>query len=232
MPKILLVDDDTELSELLANFLTLEGFRVTIAKTDQIAQQLDLSYDLILLDVIAPTWNGIATLKQIRKHYSTPIIILNAPNDAMSRILYLELGADDYLVKPFNAHELIIRIKMLLRRSGQQDNVIESHSATSEQIKFDLLTLHPETQQVFFGGSPIELTHTEFALLLQFIKRPNILITREELSVAILNKLLTPFDRAIDMHMSNLRKKLPSRENGLPWFKTVRGKGYILLKNN
>jgi cpxR len=232
MPKILLVDDDTELSELLANFLTLEGFRVTIAKTDQIAQQLDLSYDLILLDVIAPTWNGIATLKQIRKHYSTPIIILNAPNDAMSRILYLELGADDYLVKPFNAHELIIRIKMLLRRSGQQDNVIESHSATSEQIKFDLLTLHPETQQVFFGSSPIELTHTEFALLLQFIKRPNILITREELSVAILNKLLTPFDRAIDMHMSNLRKKLPSRENGLPWFKTVRGKGYILLKNN
>ena len=232
MPKILLVDDDTELSELLANFLTLEGFRVTIAKTDQIAQQLDLSYDLILLDVIAPTWNGIATLKQIRKHYSTPIIILNAPNDAMSRILYLELGADDYLVKPFNAHELIIRIKMLLRRSGQHDKVIESHSATSEQIKFDLLTLHPETQQVFFGSSPIELTHTEFALLLQFIKRPNILITREELSVAILNKLLTPFDRAIDMHMSNLRKKLPSRENGLPWFKTVRGKGYILLKNN
>ena len=232
MPQILLVDDDTELSELLANFLTLEGFRVTIAKTDQIAQQLDLSYDLILLDVIAPTWNGIATLKQIRKHYSTPIIILNAPNDAMSRILYLELGADDYLVKPFNAHELIIRIKMLLRRSGQQDNVIESHSATSEQIKFDLLTLHPETQQLFFGSSPIELTHTEFALLLQFIKRPNILITREELSVAILNKLLTPFDRAIDMHMSNLRKKLPSRENGLPWFKTVRGKGYILLKNN
>ncbi|WP_314816574.1 winged helix-turn-helix domain-containing protein, partial [Aggregatibacter segnis] len=182
--------------------------------------------------VIAPTWNGIATLKQIRKHYSTPIIILNAQNDAMSRILYLELGADDYLVKPFNAHELIIRIKMLLRRSGQQANFIESHSATSEQIKFDLLTLHPETQQVFFGSSPIELTHTEFALLLQFIKRPNILITREELSVAILNKLLTPFDRAIDMHMSNLRKKLPSRENGLPWFKTVRGKGYILLKNN
>ena len=232
MPKILLVDDDTELSELLANFLTLEGFRVTIAKTDQIAQQLDLSYDLILLDVIAPTWNGIATLKQIRKHYSTQIIILNAQKDAMSRILSLELGADDYLVKPFNAHELIIRIKMLLRRSGQQDNVIESHSATSEQIKFDLLTLHPETQQVCFGSSPIELTHTEFALLLQFIKRPNILITREELSVAILNKLLTPFDRAIDMHMSNLRKKLPSRENGLPWFKTVRGKGYILLKNN
>ena len=232
MPKILLVDDDTELSELLANFLTLEGFRVTTAKTDQTAQQLDLSYDLILLDVIAPTWNGIATLKQIRKHYSTPIIILNAPNDAMSRILYLELGADDYLVKPFNAHELIIRMKMLLRRSGQQANFIEPYSATSEQIKFDLLTLHPETQQVFFGSSPIELTHTEFALLLQFIKRPNILITREELSVAILNKLLTPFDRAIDMHMSNLRKKLPSRENGLPWFKTVRGKGYILLKNN
>lgn len=232
MPKILLVDDDTELSELLANFLTLEGFRVTIAKTDQIAQQLDLSYDLILLDVIAPTWNGIATLKQIRKHYSTPIIILNGKNDAMSRILYLEMGADDYLVKPFNAHELIIRIKMLLRRSGQQANFIEPYSATSEQIKFDLLTLHPETQQLFFGSTPIELTHTEFALLLQFVKRPNILITREELSVAILNKLLTPFDRAIDMHMSNLRKKLPSRESGLPWFKTVRGKGYILLKNN
>ena len=232
MPKILLVDDDTELSELLANFLTLEGFRVTIAKTDQIAQQLDLSYDLILLDVIAPTWNGIATLKQIRKHYSTPIIILHAQNDARNRILYLELGADDYLVKPFNAHELIIRIKMLLRRSGQQANFIEPYSATSEQIKFDLLTLHPETQQLFFGRTPIELTHTEFALLLQFVKRPNILMTREELSVTILNKLLTPFDRAIDMHMSNLRKKLPSRENGLPWFKTVRGKGYILLKNN
>ncbi len=134
MPQILLVDDDTELSELLANFLTLEGFRVTTAKTDQTAQQLDLSYDLILLDVIAPTWNGIATLKQIRKHYSTPIIILNAQNDAMSRILYLELGADDYLVKPFNAHELIIRMKMLLRRSGQQANFIEPYSATSEQI--------------------------------------------------------------------------------------------------
>lgn len=231
MAKILLIDDDSELAELLANFLTLEEFEVTTTKTDQAAEQVDLSYDLILLDVVLPTWNGIETLKKIRKHYSTPIIILNAQEDAMSRILYLELGADDYLIKPFNAHELIVRIKTCLRRSGSPSHFVEKDLSISEHIKFDLLTLHPQTQQVFLGSEPIDLTPTEFALLLRFIKHPNMLITREELSVAILNKLLTPFDRAIDMHMSNLRKKLPSRPNGLPWFKTVRGKGYILLSS-
>lgn len=191
MPEILLVDDDLELTELLAELLLLEGFNVTVVHNGQEALSLlkTQSFDLMLLDIMMPVLNGTETLKQLRKTSNMPVLMLSARDDDIDRVLGLELGADDYLPKPFNDRELVARIKAILRRS----------------------------------------TGTEFSLLQILIQNPGVILSRELLNLEILGKTLTPYDRAIDMHISNLRKKLPEREDNLPWFKTLRGRGYLLV---
>ncbi|TYA23009.1 response regulator [Aggregatibacter actinomycetemcomitans] len=228
MAKILLVDDDAELTELLAQLLDLEGFQVNVANNGKDALELlDHSYDLILLDIMMPVLNGIETLKQIRKNYSTPVMMLTARGDDIDRILGLELGADDYLPKPFNDRELVARIKAILRRTAQANNAKDPTDV--DKIEFGGIVFYPGRQQAMLGSKDLELTGTEFALLLKLITHPGLILTREELSLEVLGKPLTPFDRAIDMHMSNLRKKLPARSDDLPWFKTLRGRGYLLI---
>ncbi|TYA29082.1 response regulator [Aggregatibacter actinomycetemcomitans] len=228
MAKILLVDDDAELTELLAQLLDLEGFQVNVANNGKEALELlDHSYDLILLDIMMLVLNGIETLKQIRKNYSTPVMMLTARGDDIDRILGLELGADDYLPKPFNDRELVARIKAILRRTAQANNAKDPTDV--DKIEFGGIVFYPGRQQAMLGSKDLELTGTEFALLLKLITHPGLILTREELSLEVLGKPLTPFDRAIDMHMSNLRKKLPARSDDLPWFKTLRGRGYLLI---
>lgn len=228
MAKILLVDDDAELTELLAQLLDLEGFEINVANNGKEALALlDHSYDLILLDIMMPVLNGIETLKQIRKDFSTPVMMLTARGDDIDRILGLELGADDYLAKPFNDRELVARIKAILRRTAQANSVKDP--ADLDKVEFAGILLYPGRQQALFGSKDLELTGTEFTLLLKLIMNPGLILTREELSQEVLGKPLTPFDRAIDMHMSNLRKKLPNRPDDLPWFKTLRGRGYLLI---
>ncbi|HDR1343952.1 TPA: response regulator [Pasteurella multocida] len=230
MPKILLVDDDVELIELLAELLTLEGFEIDMANNGlQALQKLDLSYDLVLLDIMMPVLNGVETLKKIRQDFSVPVIMLTARGDDIDRILGLELGADDYIPKPFNDRELVARIKAILRRTQPAATLNTEVKENRSEFVFCDITLYPGRQQAFYHDKDLELTGTEFALLQKLALNPGQILSRESLSIEILGKQLTPFDRAIDMHMSNLRKKLPPRTDGSPWFKTLRGRGYLLV---
>lgn len=239
MSKILLVDDDVELTNLLAELLSLEGFDIHVVHNGQEAlTELELqTYDIILLDIMMPVLNGIETLKQLRQKLTTPVLMLSARDDDIDRVLGLELGADDYLPKPFNDRELVARIKAILRRTAGNSplatDVITPSSQTAEenskQLSFGGVELHHGRQQAIFEGKDLELTGTEFALLQMLMRNPGQILSRELLSIEILGKRLTPYDRAIDMHISNLRKKLPERNDNLPWFKTLRGRGYLLV---
>ena len=237
MSKILLVDDDEGLVELLAQVMELEGFTIDIANNGQEAlEKLDSSHDLILLDVMMPVLNGIETLKRIRQKFETPVLMLTARGDEIDRVIGLELGADDYLPKPFNDRELVARMKAILRRShNKTDAEAVEQSVPSDEhkpLEFQGITLYPGRQQAVYHGKDLDLTGTEFLLLQMLIRNPGQILSRDLLSMEVLGKRLSPFDRAIDMHMSNLRKKLPMREDSSPWFKTLRGRGYLLMVAN
>ena len=237
MSKILLVDDDVGLVELLAQVMELEGFTIDIANNGQEAlEKLDSSHDLILLDVMMPVLNGIETLKRIRQTFETPVLMLTARGDEIDRVIGLELGADDYLPKPFNDRELVARMKAILRRShNKADAEAVDQSVPSDEhkpLEFQGITLYPGRQQAVYHGKDLDLTGTEFLLLQMLIRNPGQILSRDLLSMEVLGKRLSPFDRAIDMHMSNLRKKLPVRDDSSPWFKTLRGRGYLLMVAN
>lgn len=238
MAKILLIDDDIEITELLTELLSLEGFDITVAHNGQKGlEALEANhFDIVLLDVMMPVLNGIETLKQLRKKYSLPVLMLSARDDEIDRILGLELGADDYLPKPFNDRELIARIKAILRRTSpftlqdtNGETAIANEENPSKSLFFAGIELNHGRQQAIYNGVDLELTGTEFALFQLLVRNVGEILSRELLSMEVLGKNLTPYDRAIDMHISNLRKKLPEREDGLPWFKTLRGKGYLLV---
>ena len=234
MSKILLVDDDIELTDLLAEVLRLTGFEVEVANNGQEAlDKLNESHQLVLLDIMMPVLNGIETLKKIRQTSNVPVMMLTARGEEIDRVLGLELGADDYLPKPFNDRELVARIKAILRRATpvEKENTQNSTALPSEEntLEFYGLVLYSGLQQASYKGQDLGLTGSEFALLHKLVLRPGQIVSREELSMNVLGKHLSPFDRSIDMHMSNLRKKLPERDNGLPWLKTLRGRGYLLV---
>lgn len=229
MNKILLVDDDRELTSLLQELLDLEGFEVIVAHDgEQALAMLDASIDLLLLDVMMPKKNGIDTLKELRQHHQTPVIMLTARGSELDRVLGLELGADDYLPKPFNDRELVARIRAILRRSSWNEQQQNSDNG-APILQVDRLQLNPGRQEASFDGQPLELTGTEFTLLYLLAQHLGQVVSREHLSQEVLGKRLTPFDRAIDMHISNLRRKLPERQDGQPWFKTLRGRGYLMV---
>ena len=227
MSKILLVDDDIELTDLLAEVLRLTGFEVEVANNGQEAlDKLNSSHQLVLLDVMMPVLNGIETLKEIRKRSNVPVMMLTAKGDDIDRVLGLELGADDYLPKPFNDRELVARIRAILRRSVSPSNNIDN---TKEILSFENVTLYLTRQTAMYDEKNLNLTDYEFKILHRLIESKGDIVTREELSLEVLGKTLSPFDRSLDMHISNLRRKLPERESKLPWFKTLRGKGYLLV---
>lgn len=229
MHKILLVDDDRELTSLLKELLEMEGFNVVLATDgEQALKLLDASIDLLLLDIMMPRKNGIETLKELRQNFQTPVIMLTARGSDLDRILGLELGADDYLPKPFNDRELVARIRAILRRSNWSEQK-QTDGNTSPILQVDKLQLNPGRQEASFDNEPLELTGTEFTLLYLLAQHLGQVVSREHLSQEVLGKRLTPFDRAIDMHISNLRRKLPERTDGQPWFKTLRGRGYLMV---
>ena len=227
MSKLLLVDDDVELTELLSSLLTLEGFDVQTANNGlEALQKLDESHELVLLDVMMPKLNGLDTLKEIRKVSNVPVMMLTARGDDIDRVLGLELGADDYLPKPFNDRELVARIRAILRRSVSPSNNVDD---TKEILSFENVTLYLTRQTAMYDEKNLNLTDYEFKILQRLIESKGDIVTREELSLEVLGKTLSPFDRSLDMHISNLRRKLPERESKLPWLKTLRGKGYLLV---
>ncbi|MEX0447370.1 envelope stress response regulator transcription factor CpxR [Xenorhabdus sp. SGI246] len=227
MHKILLVDDDRELTSLLKELLEMEGFSVVIAHDgEQALQFIDSSIDLLLLDIMMPRKNGIETLKELRQYHQTPVIMLTARGSDLDRVLGLELGADDYLPKPFNDRELVARIRAILRRSNWNEQQADNGTPV---LEVDKLQLNPGRQEASFDGNILDLTGTEFTLLYLLAQHLGQVVSREHLSQEVLGKRLTPFDRAIDMHISNLRRKLPNRTDALPWFKTLRGRGYLMV---
>ncbi|ATG15709.1 TPA: envelope stress response regulator transcription factor CpxR [Providencia alcalifaciens] len=229
MHKILLVDDDRELTSLLKELLEMEGFNVVIAYDgEQALQQIDSSIDLLLLDVMMPKKNGIETLKELRQIHQTPVIMLTARGSELDKVLGLELGADDYLPKPFNDRELVARIRALLRRSNWSEQT-QGDNSNTPTLQVDKLQLNPGRQEASFDNEILDLTGTEFTLLYLLAQHLGQVVSREHLSQEVLGKRLTPFDRAIDMHISNLRRKLPERTDGQPWFKTLRGRGYLMV---
>ena len=227
MSKLLLVDDDIELTELLSAFLKLEGFEVQTANNGMEALKiLNETHQLVLMDIMMPVLNGIETLKEIRKRSNVPVMMLTAKGDDIDRVLGLELGADDYLPKPFNDRELVARIRAILRRSVSPSNNVDN---TKEILSFENVTLYLTRQTAMYDEKNLNLTDYEFKILHRLIESKGDIVTREKLSLEVLGKTLSPFDRSLDMHISNLRRKLPERERKLLWFKTLRGKGYLLV---
>ena len=203
MSKLLLVDDDVELTELLSSLLALEGFDVQTANNGlEALQKLDESHELVLLDVMMPKLNGLDTLKEIRKVSNVPVMMLTAKGDDIDRVLGLELGADDYLPKPFNDRELVARIRAILRRSVSPSNNVDN---TKEILSFENVTLYLTRQTAMYDEKNLNLTDYEFKILHRLIKSKGDIVTREELSLEVLGKTLSPFDRSLDMHISNLR---------------------------
>ncbi|PMJ90416.1 response regulator [Vibrio sp. 10N.261.55.A7] len=228
MAHILLIDDDTELTGLLKEVLSYEGFTVTETNDGEsgLAEVSD-KIDLILLDVMMPKLNGMETLKKLRESWSTPVLMLTAKGEEIDRVIGLELGADDYLPKPFSDRELLARMKAILRRTQTQ-----SSPKTVDCVEYLDIKVYPGKQEAYCQEQLLDLTTTEFALLTHFIQHPGVTLTKETLSLDVLGKRLAAFDRAIDMHVSNLRKKLPDPESGKSRIKTLRGRGYLLIEED
>ena len=228
MIDVLLVDDDLEFCELLVEFLRTEGFQVTAVHNGVSGVEAAASehYSLVLLDVTLPRMNGFDVLRTIRQKSSIPVIMLTARGDDVDRIVGLEIGADDYLVKPFNQRELVARMKAILRRVKIAQ---ERENPRRKQLMIDDLVLNLTNHEVFKSSEPLAITATEFTLLKTLVENAGDLVTRDELTHLALNRRLTLHDRAIDMHVSNLRRKIGSKQNGRPRLKTVRGAGYFYI---
>ena len=228
MTDILLADDDLELCELLTEFLGSEGYKVTAVHDGVEAVEAAVSgrYGMILLDVTLPRLNGFEALRQIRQKSQIPVLMLTARGDDVDRIVGLEIGADDYLSKPFNHRELVARIKAILRRVNAPDDIDRNRRRV---LKIDDLSLNLANHEVLLAEEVLDITATEFIVLKTLIEKAGELVTRDELTQVALNRRLMLHDRAIDMHVSNLRRKISNKPDGRPRLKTVRGAGYFYI---
>lgn len=223
MGKVLIIDDDEELCELVSEYLTVEGFEIESVNDGESGLKAALSgdYELAILDVMLPKMNGFDVLRNLREQSKLPVIMLTARGDDMERIVGLEIGADDYLPKPFNPRELAARLRAILRRTADTDE------ETSEKLDIDGIQLSTAARTVILDGEPVNVTSVEFELLANLLREAGKIVRKEDLSESVLERKLSPFDRSLDMHVSNLRKKLGTRADGSDRIKTVRSVGYI-----
>jgi DNA-binding response OmpR family regulator len=225
MTSVLIIDDDDELCELVAEYLSAEGYGVASVHDGEsgLAAALSGKHDLAILDVMLPRMNGFEVLRNIREKSKIPVLMLTARGDDTERIVGLEIGADDYLPKPFNPRELTARLRAILRRvnSGDEGN----EAATKFEV--DDIEVSPAARTVKIEGKELALTSIEFDLLNELLRSAGNVVRKEELSENVLERKLSPFDRSLDMHISNLRKKLGSRSDGSTRIKTIRSVGYI-----
>ena len=219
MERVLIVDDDVALCEMLTERLQQDDFVAECVHDGM--RGLDRArsgeHALVVLDLMLPGMNGIQVLRQVRQQSDIPVLILTAKGEDVERILGLEFGADDYLPKPFNARELVARIRAILRRSlrttGEDRPIIAGD-----------LEMHLASREVHLEGRPLVLTSVEFALLEMLVKDAGRVVSRERLTETVLGRELRPFYRVIDVHVSNLRRKLGNER-----IKTVRGSGYLFV---
>jgi two-component system response regulator CpxR len=226
-PRILIIDDDAELCDLVKRYLESEGFAVSVAHSGKQGIRAGLSgeYDLIVLDVMLPDIKGFEVLAEMRQRKRTPVLMLTAKGDEIDRVLGLEIGADDYLPKPFNPRELLARITAILRRSrwrSEDNGKPNVRSIRSGDIELDLAG-----HSVAKSGKAVHLTSAEFDLLCIFLESPGKVLSRENLAERVLGREFAPFDRSIDLHVSNLRRKLGPNADGTERIRSVRGIGYL-----
>lgn len=221
---MLIIDDDEELCDLVSEYLGVEGFDTEVVNDGASGLEAARSgkYDLAILDVMLPKMNGFEVLKNLRTDSRLPVLMLTARGDDMERIVGLESGADDYLPKPFNPRELVARLRAIMRRSSSDGN-----DRGSDKIVVDDIELSESSRSAKLDGEEVVLTSVEFDLLKHLLLEAGKVIKKEDLSLRVLDRELSPFDRSLDMHISNLRKKLGSREDGSDRIKTVRSVGYI-----
>jgi two-component system response regulator CpxR len=231
MNRILMIDDDVELCELVKEYLALEGFEVEAAHEGEAGLERALSgeYALLVLDVMLPGLGGFDVLRRIRAASRLPVLMLTARGDEIDRIVGLELGADDYLPKPFNPRELIARIRAILRRAQAPPDDLTAPPAPP-LIAVGDVEVDVGARTVRRAGELVELTAAEFDLLLALLRAAGRVVTREDLAQAALGRALPSFDRSVDMHVSNLRKKLGHYAGEVERIKTVRGAGYIYAR--
>jgi two-component system response regulator CpxR len=220
--RILIVDDDEELAGLLSELLTREGFRVDMQHDGLkgLAAALGGGYDLMVLDVMLPGLDGFEILRRVRRESRLPVLMLTARGEDEDRIIGLELGADDYLPKPFNTRELVARVRAIMRRLEER--------RPGEKFEVNGITIDPGTREVTRSGTPVEVTTFEFDILETLMRAAGRVVSRDDLMEELYGRKATPFDRSVDMHISHLRKKL---ENDKPLIKTVRGVGYQFVRS-
>lgn len=224
--RILVIDDDVELCSLVGEYLEPEGLQVEAVHDGNHGLERALSGEhlLVVLDVMLPGLNGFDVLRRLRSTSRIPVLLLTARGADVDRIVGLEIGADDYLPKPFNPRELVARIRAILRRTQSSEKPGE---AIPDVVRVGDIELDPATRTVIQNGKPVELTSVEFNLLHVLLQEAGRVVTREHLVDAVLGRKFSPFDRSIDMHVSKVRKKLGDSDTGSDHIKTIRGVGYI-----
>jgi two-component system response regulator CpxR len=227
---VLIVDDDVELCELVTEYLTQEGYAVECVYDGARALEhvASATPDLVVLDVMLPGLNGFEVLRQIRDQSEVPVIMLTARGEEVDRVVGLELGADDYLPKPFSPRELTARMRAVLRRVEQARLAREIGRAESLVVGDLRLDLGARTVKV--NDDEVRLTGIEFGLLEQLVRNAGTVVDRGDLSRGVLGRRASTFDRSLDVHLSNLRKKLGPLADGAERIKTVRGVGYIYVR--
>lgn len=224
--RLLIIDDDVRLAEMLAEYLAPEGIELTAVASgiQGLRSAQRENFDLIILDVMLPGLSGFDVLKQLRETGSkTPVLMLTARGDDVDRIVGLDLGADDYLSKPFNPRELLARVKAILRRTAETDSNEPAEFAVGD------LRVNLRRREAFLGEQALKLTNAEFVILLTLMRSPGEVVSREALTRTALGRQLLPDDRSLDTHISNLRRKLGSEADADVLIRSIRGSGYLLV---
>jgi two-component system response regulator CpxR len=224
--RVLVIDDDAGLCELVAEYLEAEGFEVEVVHNGEagLSRATSGEHVIVVLDVMLPGINGFEVLRRFRAKSKLPVLMLTARGEDIDRIVGLEIGADDYLSKPFNPRELVARIRAVLRRTNPD---ADADDARADILKVGDVEMDTSTRVVRRGDEAIDLTVVEYDILEMLIRNPGRIVTRQSLVKEVLGRNLSAFDRSIDMHISNLRKKLGHVVEGSERIKTVRGIGYI-----
>ena len=224
-PRVLLVDDDRELCQMLSEYLDAEHFNVKSVHDggDALAELQANKFEIVILDVMLPSVGGLDVMRKLGADYTTPILMLTARGDDVDRIVGLELGADDYLSKPFNPRELVARIRAILRRVNSR-----TPRGMPDELSVGPITLNAGTREVRVAAKLIALTGAEFRVLELLMRAVGQVLSRDSMTEHALGRKLTAYDRSIDTHISNLRRKLQLESGKNPEIKNVRGSGYTL----
>lgn len=226
--RLLLIDDDVELCELISEYLSPEGFELDVANDGRTGMEKAAGNRcaLVILDVMMPGLNGFEVLRGIRSRSAVPVLMLTARGDDVDRIVGLEIGADDYLPKPFNPRELIARIRAILRRTSPS-SVVRPPIGRVVKLVVEDVELDPGAREVRRNGVQVELTAVEFNLLEILLRSAGNVVSRHDLCKTLLGRRFLPYDRSVDMHVSNLRRKLGHIAGDRERIKSIRGYGYV-----